>query len=103
LHAQDVFCIYSTQKEPLKIAALLFSTQILQLAAKSARRADESPFWGFVGVNPDLNATHLASILLMQNPGSINYTKITAMRVRFCASFWYKKSSLFTGCPLLSV
>jgi hypothetical protein len=29
------------------------STQILQLAAKSAHRADESPFVGFAGVNPD--------------------------------------------------
>jgi hypothetical protein len=28
-------------------------TQILQLAAKSALRADESPFGGFTGVNPD--------------------------------------------------
>jgi hypothetical protein len=38
-----------------------FLTQILQLAAKSARRADESPFGGFVWVNPDQNATHFAS------------------------------------------
>jgi hypothetical protein len=36
-------------------------TQLLQLAAKSARRADDSPQKGFVGVNPDQNATHFAS------------------------------------------
>ena len=31
------------------------------MAAKSALRADESPFGGFTGVNPDQNAMHFAS------------------------------------------
>ncbi len=36
-------------------------TQILQLAAKSAQRAEALPFGAKFGVNPDKNAPHFAS------------------------------------------
>ena len=45
----------------MPIGIVLYFNPDFAVAAKSARRADESPPKGFVGVNPDQNASHFAS------------------------------------------